>query len=54
MRKVKENEMRKVKVMNNMTFALLSPFIFAGALSFFIADAVVFGWRAAEEWLNDF
>lgn len=38
--------MKKVKVMNGMAFAVLSPFIFA--------DAVVFGWRAAEDWLDDF
>lgn len=46
--------MKKVKVMNGMAFAVLSPFIFAGALAFVIADAVVFGWRSAEEWLDDF
>lgn len=46
--------MKKVKVMSGMTFAVLSPFIFAGALAFFIADAVVFGWRSAQEWRDDF
>ena len=33
--------------------AFLVPFIGAGVLAYFVADACVFGWNHAEQWLED-
>ena len=33
--------------------AFLVPFIGIGMLAYFVVDAVVFGWRHAEQWLED-
>lgn len=41
------------KVFGWVGVVFLMPFIFAGVLAYFIADAVVFGWRHAEQWLED-
>lgn len=34
-------------------FVVLTPCVVIGALAYFIADACVFGWRTAQEWLDD-
>lgn len=35
-------------------FAVLTPCIVIGMLAYFLCDAFVFGWKQAEEWLDDF
>ena len=41
------------RVLGWSLFVVLLPFIGAGVMAYFVVDAVVFGWKMAEQWLED-
>lgn len=34
-------------------FLVLAPFIACGVVAYFVSDACVYGWKMAEQWLED-